>query len=273
MAKCVKVGALQVEYDEVGTGGRPLVLVHGLSGSRDDFADVLEPLGALGRTLAPDLRGHGGTTNPGEGYTLDQLTADLAGFLDATGVEHCDLLGHSLGGMVALRMALAQPERLASLVLMDTGGRAHVSSRPWVIRMAGGVTRRVPPRWLLRLMRANRKRLPEPIRRAEQEMGPERYWGRMRAKLEAMDPLAFGALLRAVVEQPPLTARFGEVRCPTLVLVGAQDESFLPPSRELADGIPDSKFVVIEDAHHSPQIEAREAWLEAIHTHLERARF
>jgi pimeloyl-ACP methyl ester carboxylesterase len=63
MARRVVVGSLEVEYDEVGEGERPFVLVHGFSGSRDDFADVLDPLGALGRTLVPDLRGHGGTTN------------------------------------------------------------------------------------------------------------------------------------------------------------------------------------------------------------------
>ncbi len=123
MAKRVKVGALEVEYDEVGMGERPLVMVHGFMGSRDDFADVLQPFGELGRTLVPDLRGHGGTTNPGVGYSLDQLTTDLAGFLDATGAGRCDLLGHSVGGLIALRLALDQPERLASLVLMDTGAR------------------------------------------------------------------------------------------------------------------------------------------------------
>ena len=61
-----------MEYAEAGDGGRPFVLVHGFTGSRDDFADVLPALAAEGRTIAPDNRGHGGTTNPGEpaGYML-----------------------------------------------------------------------------------------------------------------------------------------------------------------------------------------------------------
>lgn len=271
MAKRVKVGALHVEYDEVGSGERPFVLVHGFSGSRDDFADVLESLGGLGRTLVPDQRGHGGTTNPGEGYTLDQLAADLTGFLDATGVGRCDLLGHSLGGMVALRWALAHPERLASLVLMDTAARPHVAPRRG-LRAFGSIARRIPPRWLWRLVRANRRRLPEPMRRAEQEMGSERYWERLRIKLEAMDPVAFDELLTAVLEQRPVVDRLAEIRCPTLVLVGEQDEPFLSPARELVDGIPDAKLAVIEGAHHSPQIEARDAWLDAIRGHIQRAR-
>jgi len=272
LAKRVAVGALEIEYDEVGSGGRPFVLVHGLSGSRDDFADVLEPLGALGRTLVLDQRGHGGSSNPGEGYTLDQLTADLAGFLDATGVERCDLLGHSLGGMVALRLVLAQPERFASLVLMDTAARSHVSMSRWIPHAIGVITRIIPARWIWRLARANRRRLPEPMRRAEQEMGRERYWERLRVKLEAMDPTAFDSLMRAALEQQSQSHRLNEIRCPTLIMVGDQDEPFLEPSHEFADRIPGAKLVVIEDSHHSPQIEAREAWLDAIRMHLESAR-
>ena len=134
------------------------------------------------------------------------------------------------------------------------------------------VVRRVPPRPLWRLVRANRRRLPEPMRRAEQEMGAERYWQRLLAKLEAMDPLAIPQLMRAVLDQQPVTDRLDEIRCPTLVLVGDQDQPFLDPSREMADGISDAKLVVIKNAHHSPQIEARDEWLDAIRAHLERAR-
>jgi 3-oxoadipate enol-lactonase len=268
----VKVGSLEVEYEEHGAGDRPLVLVHGLSGSKDDFADVLEPLSSLGRTLAVDQRGHGGTSNPGEGYHFEQLTEDLAGFLDAAGAERCDLLGHSLGGMVALRLTLAQPERVASLTLMDTAARWHAPLSGRATRVVGTITRRVPPAILWRLMRANGRRLPEPMRRAAEEMGVERYWQRLRVKLESLDPVAFGALLESVVRQESLTGRLGEVACPTLVIVGDQDETFLEPCRELADGIPDATLVVVEGSHHSPQLEGRDAWLDAIQAHLERAR-
>lgn len=272
MPQRVRVGAIEMAYEEHGSGGRPFVLVHGFTGSGDDFADVTSELAAHGRTLVPDQRGHGHSSKPGDGYTLDQLTADLAGFLDETGVERCDLLGHSLGGMVALRFALAHPDRLASLVLMDTAARAHVSDRAWGVGFFGKAMRRVPPGLLWRLARASQRRLPEPMRRAAQEMGPERYWERLRVKLEAMDPLAYEALMRAVFFQLPMTERLHEIRCPTTVVVGAEDQAFLQPSRELADGIPDAKLIVIDGAHHSPQIEARDHWVEAIRTHLEDAR-
>ncbi len=135
-----------------------------------------------------------------------------------------------------------------------------------------GAGAETPPRWIWRLARANRRRFPEPMRRAEKAMGSERYWERLRVKLEAMDPVAFDGLLRAAIKQPPLAGRLHEIRCPTLVLVGDQDQPFLEPASELADGIPDAKLVVIEGSHHSPQIEATEAWLDAIRTHLQGAR-
>ena len=74
------------------------------------------------RVLVPDQRGHGECSNPGraDAYSLDILAEDLGGFLDALDVQRVHLLGHSMGGMVALRFALRYPQRLASLILMDT---------------------------------------------------------------------------------------------------------------------------------------------------------
>lgn len=272
MLKRVLVDSLNIAYDEVGTGERPLVLVHGFSGSRDDFADVLEPISQLGRTLVPDLRGHGDTANPGEGYSLNRLRDDLAGFLDATGVKSCDLLGHSLGGMIALRLVLSEPDKVASLILMDTAARAHMRMPNSVLSMIKWITRIIPMRWQWHALKATRHRRPEPARRAEQEMGSERYWQRIRAKLEAMDKAAFNQLVRAFTKQRPLGDRLHEIHCPTLVLVGDQDEAFLEPSREMAEGIPDAKLIIIKNAHHSPQIEARDAWLDTIRAHLKRVR-
>jgi pimeloyl-ACP methyl ester carboxylesterase len=270
MAERVRVGPLDMEYREHGAGERAFVLVHGFTGSSDDFADVFDPLAELGRTVAPDQRGHGGTSNPGTGYSLDQLTADLAAFLDAVGAPRCDLLGHSMGGMVALRLTLAHPERVDSLVLMDTAQRPIGGTRG--IRAMAGVASWMPPRWMWRLVRSRRDKLPVPMQQAAQAMGPDRYWERLRVKLEAMDRAAYRPLAREISTQVPLTPRLGEIRCPTLVIVGEEDEVFLDASSEMADAIPDAKLVVVPGAHHSPQVEATDAWLAAVREHLARAR-
>ena len=85
--KRIRVGDIEMEYEEHGGGDRPFVLVHGFTGSRDDWKEHLPYLGKRGRTIAVDQRGHGGSTNTGDAatYRIEQLAADLAGFLDAVG--------------------------------------------------------------------------------------------------------------------------------------------------------------------------------------------
>ena len=97
-------------------------------------------------------------------------------------------------------------------------------------------------------------------------------WDRIEAKLLQMDPEAFAGLGQALSQQESLLARLGEIRCPTTVIVGARDEPFLKPARELVEGIPGALLAEIPDSPHSPQLEHPAAWSRAIHAHLDRAR-
>jgi len=276
VAKRCAVNGVELAWEEHGAGERALVLVHGFTGSRRDFAPRVPELAALGRTVLLDLRGHGASTNTGDAasYTLEQLADDLLAFLDATGLAGCDLLGHSLGGMVALRAALAAPERIASLILMDTAARApdlpvdrfRLARR--VVEEAGleallEVMRRVPPE-------ASGRSAAD--RRLEAAWG-EGYWREWRVpNYRAMDPVAYGALGEALFGQAPLGERLAALRMPTLVLVGAEDEGFLAAADELAARIPGARRVTIPGAAHQPQLEAPAAWLAAIRDFLREVR-
>ena len=253
------------------------MLVHGLTGFRDDFRERLPALAALGRTIIYDHRGHGDSTNTGDAasYTFDQLVADLDALLDARGVRQCDLLGHSMGGMVALRFALAQPRRVASLILMDTAARAPDRMPRAPFAAAGAIARSDGMATLIALLRARAEMetdRPAAERRLEAEWGTDAYWERRRRRFTAMDPEAFAAMTLELVDQPPLTDRLGEIRCPTTILVGEEDAGFLAPSDEMAAAIAGAELVRIPDAAHSPQIENPTAWLAAIEAHLRRVR-
>lgn len=270
------IDGVELVYEDVGTGDRPLVLVHGLTGRRDDFRDSLPELSRLGRTLIYDLRAHGdsGRAGAAPAYTFRRLVDDLAELLDALGVASCDLLGHSMGGMIALRFALAHPQRVASLVLMDTAARApdHMPRAP--LAAAGAIARSDGMATLAALLRgraADDPTRPEAERRLEREQG-DAFWERRRRRLEATDPDAFAALALELVDQQPLTGRLHEIECPTLVVVGEQDAAFLAPAEELARGIPGARLVVVPNAAHSPQLENPDAWLAAIGGHLRRVR-
>jgi len=276
MAKRTAVNGIEMEWEEHGGGGRALVVVHGFTGSRRDFAPRVPALAALGRTVLPDLRGHGGSTNTGDpaSYTLEQLADDLVTFLDAAGLAGCDLLGHSLGGMVTLRAALAAPDRIGSLILMDTAARAPALPVE-LFELARRVAESAGLEALLELMR---RRAPEDAsrtaadRRLEAAWG-EGYWRDWRLpNFRAMDPVAYGALGAALFAQAPLGARLAGIRAPTLVLVGAEDTAFLAAAAELAAGIPGARRVTIPGAGHQAQLETPEAWLEAIRDHLAQVR-
>jgi pimeloyl-ACP methyl ester carboxylesterase len=274
----IQAGALAMSYEEQGAGGRPFVLVHGFTGSSDDFVDVLPALATRGRTLAPDLRGHGGTSRPGvpEDYTFERLADDVLAFLDAAGVPRCDLLGHSMGGMVAQLLTLKAPERVASLILMDTAAGPVLREARAFLEGAARIARESGMEALFQLSRANfpsqAQRAPA-MARCVERMGEERFWARMRAKSLAMDPTAFATLGPALCTQEGVAHRLAEIRCPVTVLVGEQESApLLQGSRELAAGIPGAKLVVIEDAAHSPQLENPDSWLAAVLAHLDGAR-
>ncbi|MGH7786801.1 MAG: alpha/beta fold hydrolase [Candidatus Binatia bacterium] len=270
------INGADLVYEDVGHGSRAFVLVHGFTGFRDDFRERLPALAALGRTIIYDHRGHGESANTGDAasYTFAQLVDDLGTLLDALDIARCDLLGHSMGGMLALRFALARPQRVASLVLMDTAARTpdHMPRAP--MAAAGAIARSDGMATLAALMRGRAgddPRRPQAERRLEEAWGDE-FWERRRRRLEAMDPEGFAPLALELVDQPPLTPRLAEIACPTTVLVGAEDIGFIAASNELVAGIPGATLVTIPDAAHSPQIENPDAWQTAIAAHLARVR-
>jgi pimeloyl-ACP methyl ester carboxylesterase len=269
----VRVGEIEVELQEWGRGDRPFVLVHGFTGSRDDWREVAPILARERRVVAPDLRGHGGTTNVGraDAYSFDVLAQDLIGCLDALGIERCDLLGHSMGGSVAMRATLAAPERIASLVLMDTSAGVFRGTGREVYELGGRVAREHGMGRLFELAQARWKDGVAPsVLKLQETMGADTYFERIRRKFEAMDPEAFVALGLALCEQSGLLERVGSIGCPTLVLVGEEDVALLDAGEALAKTLPDATHVVIPDAAHSPQLENRDAWLAALDAHFDR---
>src|SRR6476619_4909047 len=97
--------------------GAPLVLLHGYSDSGRSFEPVLAELPASIRALAVTLRGHGDAPKPDGGYDVAQLAADVVPVLDRAGIERAVVAGHSMGSVVAARVAIDAPERVAGLVL------------------------------------------------------------------------------------------------------------------------------------------------------------
>jgi len=266
----VEVNGVEVAVSEAGTGGLPLVLVHGFTGHRDDFVERIPELAERGRVLAPDLRGHGGSTHTGraESFHFEQLVDDLHALLDALAIDRCDLLGHSFGGMVALRFTLAHPERVASLVLMNTAPFAPDDYHPETFEKAGAIALAKGMGRLQDLVeRASRD--ADEASAADRQTGKwqERYWQHHRRRYREMDPAAYGPLGAAMLGQVSLVDRLAEIRCPTTVIVGSDDHKFLRGADALAQAIPGARRVTIPDAGHHPHMENPAAWLAAVRAH------
>jgi len=101
--------------------GTPIVAIHGLTSNHTAWDPIADTLGDRHRLVAYDLRGRGDSDKPATGYHLAAHAGDLRGLFDHYGIERAIVMGHSLGGHIAVRFATAHPERVAKLVLFDGG--------------------------------------------------------------------------------------------------------------------------------------------------------
>jgi len=132
----VKVNDLEMFYVESGQG-EPLVLIHGLGGDHKEWIMQVPVFSRKFRVIALDLRGHGESQKVGEEYSLPMFAKDVVGLLDKLKIDKAYFCGVSMGGAVALQIALNYPERVKKLVLVDTAARiseqsARVVSK-WVV--------------------------------------------------------------------------------------------------------------------------------------------
>jgi pimeloyl-ACP methyl ester carboxylesterase len=108
---------VQIAYDDIGSGDPAVVLLHGLFEDRSYFAAQMRHLAQRRRVLNLDLRGHGASDVPTDGYSLDVMAEDVARVCDETGVRRAVFCGHSMA--VALKVAVRRPDLAAAVVLLD----------------------------------------------------------------------------------------------------------------------------------------------------------
>jgi len=254
-----------VALEVTDTGSGPaLLLVHGFGGAKEDFADHVDALAARHRVVTFDHRGHGESDDPPDvsAYSLDRMATDVLGVVDTLGIDSFRLLGHSMGGMVARRVVLAHPERVDALVLMDTSPGPVPGIDPQLAELAAQIALD-DGKDVLRPMldAAGTLETPAYLRLLEERPGYREFED---YKWSALSGVMWAAMAREIVHQPNQLALLAEVRCPTLVIVGAEDESFVEPSRQMATTIPGAELVVVPDAGHSPQFENPRAWFDAV---------
>jgi pimeloyl-ACP methyl ester carboxylesterase len=208
--------------------GEPLVLLHGFSGSGNDWVHLGPDLGAGFRKIIPDLRGHGRSENPAAEWTHRQAALDVFALLDRLQIDKFKALGISGGANTLLHMATQQPHRVAAMVM--------VSSTPYFPEQARAVMRQYSEEML---PQQERDRLRRDHVRGEPQI--EAIFCHVRGFATSYDDLNF---------TPPLLAT---IRARTLIIYG--DRDFLYPvelALEMYRAIPLSQLWVVPNGSHGP---------------------
>ncbi len=272
--RCVQTReiALGPESDDVSISfleagqGEPLLLVHGFTGAKEDFADEVDRLAGLGHhVVAPDLRGHGDSSQPADeaAYSVERFAADLWALTDHLGWPAFDLLGHSMGGMIAQVMVLDRPASIERLVLMDTHHGRLGTIDPELVRIGIELARTQGLEVIQQVLKMGADPLDNPAyRRVCAERAGYEEWSE--SKMLRSSPAMYASMLGYLDSVEDRLAALAGVAQPTLVMVGELDEGFLGASRRMADAIPGAELVVLDGGGHSPQFEATAAWRDAL---------
>lgn len=235
--------------------GDTLIFINSLGSDWRIWDKVAQPFLATHRVLRYDKRGHGLSEAPPAPYTMRDHAADLLGLMDALGIAQATLIGISVGGMIAQELALWQPQRVASLVLCDTGARIG-TTQSWDDRIAAVTQHGIESIADMVIARWFTAALPAPTRAG---------WRNMLART----PVAGYAGTCAALRDCDQTEHLARLTCPTLVLCGDSDTSTSPElNRTLAGLIPNAEFALIANAAHLPCIEQPMSVVAHIRTFL-----
>jgi pimeloyl-ACP methyl ester carboxylesterase len=262
------VAGRQVRY-RVDGAGPPVVLLHGIGRSLEDWAEQHELLRGRHRVYSVDLPGYGKSEPLAEPYTLAALGRFVADFLDALGIaEPVHLVGHSLGGAVAMQLAVHAPDRVASLVLVNSAGfgrEVTITLRLLAIRPLGRLLTR-PSRYSAR--RVERSLFHDPAfvteARVEHTFALARRPHAARVLLETLRSMGTFRGARSQWRQTLLHAVAG-LDIPILVVWG--DRDLILPAAHLDAArarLPHARSHLFPDTGHMPQIERAEAFSQLV---------
>lgn len=225
-----------------------LVLIHGAGGTHLHWPPQLRHMPEA-RVIAPDLPGHG--QSGGEADTIEEKAAAVIEWLDALNVERAVIGGHSMGGAIALTLALTHPARVAGLVLAGTGARL-----------------RVAPALLAQVQADFAGAVSGIIQNVFAPSAPPALTRAAHARMLEINPRVLLNDWRAC-DAFDVRARLGEITAPALVLCGTEDQ--MTPekhARFLADALPHAEFKLFPGAGHMLPLEQPEAVTEAVRDFL-----
>ncbi len=260
---------LRPPYTRTGHGP-PLLLLHGFTGSAEEWTRLLPALTPLRQVIAVDLPGHGRDSAPADPscYTMERTVAGLLALLDHLGHAVCDVLGYSMGGRVALHLAVAAPARVGRLILESASpGIEDAAERAARAAADDALAARIEREglewfvdyWASLPLFASQARLPEATRAALRE---RRLRGSVAGYAGSLRGMGAG-------RQRSLWAELPALRIPTLIISGEQDEKYVAIGARMAAIMPLARQAIVPGAGHTVHLEQPEAFQDLVVRYLE----
>ncbi len=264
---CLNVERLAVDR----AGGVPLVLLHGFTGDTTTWDRLVPHLGMARGVLAIDLVGHGRSDRPRElaAYAMPAAVEQVVRAAADVGVARAHWLGYSMGGRVALQLALAHPEAVCSLVLVgaspgldDPGERAD---RVQADEALAELLEREGIEAFVDLWMAH------PLFATQARLG-DAHLAQARAQRLRNRPGALAMSLRGMGTGAmwPVWVRLGEISQPALVVAGEEDEKFCRLARAMVARLPDAQALIVPGSGHAAHVEAPDVLGLAVREFLDR---
>lgn len=241
-------GKIEIHYETEGQGP-PVVLVGGLTSTVEIWERLLPRLATRYRVIRPDNRGSGRTRvlNDGGDRSIPRFAADLAALFDGLGLEKAHLVGASMGGMIVQQFAVEHMDRLSSLTIAcsHSGGPDVIPAAPEVLEKLG---RGSTPGGSEADRRAGLEIVFHPESFEQRKEAVEFYSNTKLAFPHSPEELARRAAGIAAFD---VSKQVGSISVPTLIMTGS-DDVLVPPenSHRLAERIPDSELVLVDEAGH-----------------------
>jgi pimeloyl-ACP methyl ester carboxylesterase len=249
----------KIHHVEEGKGPA-VVFAHGFCMDHTMFAAQFEDLPETYRCVAWDMRGHGRSECPPGPWTMQDLVVDLIAFIEGVNARPCHLVGMSIGGMIAMRLAMQREDLVRSLVLIDTTAEVYADELVGVYR---GFQEQI----------ASNDGIPDDLAEGTlpifygpsfMEANPDALKFHVERQKE-MHATALVQGLEALLGRDRLVERLGEIRVPTLVIHGEVDQALaIAEGEQLAEGIPGAELIRVPDAGHSTPLEAPDVVNEAL---------
>src|SRR6201997_3017003 len=259
----------RVAYRDDGDG-EVLLLIHGMAGSSDSWRSVLPQLSKKFRVIAPDLLGHGESAKPRSDYSLGAFAVWLRDFLDELGVSQATVVGHSLGGGVAMQFVYQHPDYVKRLVLISSGGLGPDVGLVLRLLSAPGAELVLPiiaPKPVLNV--GNKLRSWFSVAGIRSPRAGE-IWNAYSSLSDRQTREAFLRTLRSVVDyRGQAVSALSKIHLsyglPALLIWGEQDR-IIPVAHGYAahDAVPDSRLEVLAGVGHFPHVESPTAVVDIV---------